>query len=139
MFWIFKFIPDWIWLVLLIWTVIGFLSSYLPLLKPYQLLLKIISGSLVAAIIFILGMLHSERAWQQAARELEQKVLEAETKSQQVNTVVQEKLVTRTKVIREQGQEVVKYIDREVTKYDKECIIPAEFVRAHNAAAEVSK
>lgn len=139
MFWIFKIIPDWSWWLLIIAGITGFLASYFPLLKPYKLLLKILSSTVILATIFVLGMLHSERAWQQAAAALEEKVAVAEAKSQQVNTVVEEKLVTRTKVVRERGEQVVKYIEREVSKHDSECVIPPEFIRAHNMAAEAPK
>ena len=44
--------------------------------------------------------------------------------------------------MREQGQRVIEYVDREVVKYDTkfvpggECEIPPEFVTAVNSAAE---
>ena len=56
--------------------------------------------------------------------------------------VVIEKVVTKTKVVKEKGQEVTKYVDREIVKYDVkfapggECEIPKEFIKAHNEAAK---
>lgn len=139
MFWIFKIFADWVWWLLLFAGIIGFLLSYFAPLKPYHLLLKIVGLVTVAVALFILGMLHADRTWQQAARELEAKVVAAEAKSQQVNEVVKEKLVTRTQVVRVRGEETVKYIDREVVKINSNCVVSPEFVQAHNTSTEPAK
>lgn len=139
MFWIFKIFPDWLWWLLLLAGIIGFLLSYLSLLKPYQVLLKNCGLAVVAAAIFILGMLYVDNTWKAAAQELERKVAELETKSQQVNEVIKEKIVTRTQVVKLRGDEIVKYIDREVAKTDVGCVISPEFIQAHNRAAEPPK
>jgi uncharacterized membrane protein len=139
MFWIFKIFADWVWWLLLLAGISGFCLSYLALLKPYQLLLKIAGLVVVAAALFVLGMLHADQTWQAAARELEAKVVAAEAKSQQVNEVVKEKLVTRTQVVRVRGEETVKYIDREVVKINSNCVVSPEFVHAHNTSTEPAK
>lgn len=139
MFWIFKIFADWIWWLLLLTGLSAFLLSYLGLLKPYQVLLKNCGLVVVAASIFILGMLYADNTWKLAAQELERKVVAAESQSQQVNEVVREKLVTRTQVVKVRGEDVIKYIDREVVKTDKGCVISPEFVSAHNRAAEPLK
>lgn len=84
-------------------------------------------------------MLYCDRTWQAAARELELKVAEAEAKSQQVNEVIRDRIVTRTQVVKLRGDDVVRYIDREVTKTDAGCVISPEFVQAHNRSAEPPK
>lgn len=139
MFFIFKIIPDWFWWLLLIAGLSGYFLSHLKLLKPYELILKIASPIAIAAAIFVLGMLYCDNAWKQAAQELQAKVDVAEAQSKTVNTEVQEKVVYKTKVVRERGAETVQYINREVVKYDTTCVIPTEFVAAHNRAAEPPK
>lgn len=139
MFFIFKIFPDWIWWLLLLAGITGFLLSYFAPLKPYQLILKISALVTIAIGIFILGMLYCDRTWQAAARELELKVAEAEAKSQQVNEVIRDRIVTRTQVVKLRGDDVVRYIDREVTKTDAGCVISPEFVQAHNRSAEPPK
>jgi hypothetical protein len=139
MFWIFKIFPDWLWPVLLVAAIIAFFASRLVPLKQYQLPVKIVSGILIALTIFICGLYHADQKWQQAARDLQAKVVAAEAKSQQVNEVVKEKLVVKTQIIKQQGKTVVEYIDREVVKHDTACVIPKEFIKAHNSAAETPK
>lgn len=93
----------------------------------------------VAATIFILGMLYCDNTWKAAAAELQAKVDIAEAQSKVVNTEVQEKVVYKTQVVRQRGADTVQYINREVVKYDTNCAIPLEFVNAHNRAAEAPK
>ena len=93
----------------------------------------------------MVGAIHNNNEWEARVKELEVKVKVAEEKSQQVNKKIVTKIVTKNKIIKEKGDEVVKYIDREVVKYDtkflpgNECEIPKEFIQAINKAAEIPK
>jgi len=139
MFWILEIFPPWIWWLLLIAGFSGyFLARFVPL-KSYNLLLKVISSVVVAAVIFIMGLLYADGVWQQAAKDLQQQVADAEAKSQQVNTVVQERVVTKTQIVKQRAAATVEYVVREVVKHDPSCVIPQEFVTAHNRAAEAPK
>lgn len=139
MFFIFKIVPDWFWWLLLLAGLSGYFLSHLKLLKPYEYILKIASPVLVAATIFILGMLYCDNAWKAAAAELQAKVDLAEAQSKVVNTEVQEKVIYKTQVVRQRGADNIQYITREVVKHDANCTIPPEFVNAHNRAAEAPK
>jgi hypothetical protein len=103
------------------------------------LLLKICGGAVVLSTIFIFGMLWSNNAWKQAAQTLQARVDVAEAKSQTVNETIRERVVYKTQVVRQRGEENTKYITREVVKYDTQCVIPPEFVQAHNTAAKAPK
>jgi hypothetical protein len=78
MFWIFKIFADWVWWLLLLAGIIGFCLSYLALLKPYQLLLKIVGLVTVAVALFVLGMLHADRTGQAAVPEHHERILRLE-------------------------------------------------------------
>ena len=136
MFLILEIFPDWIWWLGLLAGLSSFALAYLPLLKSYALLLKICGGVVVLSTIFIFGMLYTDATWRQAAAELQARVQVAEAKSQTVNETIRERVVYKTQVVRQRGEENTRYITREVTKYDNSCVIPPEFVQAHNAAAE---
>jgi hypothetical protein len=139
MFFIFKIFPDWIWWLVLIAGFFGYFLSHLIPVKIYALLSKTLSGILVAVGIFVLGMLYCDNTWKAAAADLQQKVAELEVKSQEANTVIKDRLVTRTQIIKVRGEDTVKYIDREVAKTDLGCVISPEFTQAHNRAAEPLK
>jgi uncharacterized membrane protein len=136
MFWILEIFPDWIWWVLLTAGLFSYFLSHLVPLKTYQLPIKIAGGTTVAAVIFILGLLYANGVWQQAAQELQAKVAIAEAKSQVVNEVIKERVVTKTQVVKQRGEATVEYITREVVKHNAGCVIPPEFINAHNRAAE---
>ena len=136
MFWILEIFPNWIWWVLLTAGLFSYFLSHLIPLKTYQLPIKIAGGTTVAAVIFILGLLYANGVWQQAAQELQAKVAIAEAKSQVVNEVIKERVVTKTQVVRQRGEATVEYITREVVKHNAGCVIPTEFINAHNRAAE---
>jgi hypothetical protein len=82
------------------------------------------------------GSIASNDAWQKKVDELKVKVAELEVKTSQENVKIVEKLVTKREYYRVKGDEVVKYVDREIVKYDESCKIPKEFVDAHNKAVQ---
>ena len=61
------------------------------------------------------------------------------------NVKIVEKVVKKLEIVRIQGAEVIKYVDREVIKYDTKfepggiCELPKEFFIAHNNAAKDSR
>lgn len=135
MFWIFKITPDFIWMLIPVVGLASLLLSKLSVLYLYKSMLSLCGTVVLTFGVFMLGMLYANNQWQQAARELQAKVEVAEAKSQVINEVVKERLVTKTQIVKQRGETVVKYIDREVVKLDENCKIPQEFVRAHNQAA----
>lgn len=139
MFFIFKIFPIWLWWLLTIGGILTFLCSYLPQVKPYQFILKILGLLVVTVGIFINGMLYADSTWKAAAAELEAKVAVAEAESKATNETIKEKIVLKTQIVKVRGTDNIQYIDREVIKYDNTCIIPKEFVDAHNRAAEPPK
>lgn len=139
MFFIFKITPDWIWWILPVLGLLGLFLSQLPSAKTYELLIKILSCTTIAAGIFILGMLYSDNTWNSAARDLKAKVVEVQAKSELVNAEIKERVVTRTQVVKVRGESIIQYVDREVTKSDVGCKVSSEFVSVHNQAAEQPK
>ena len=100
------------------------------------------SGSLNYCISSVIA---NEAKWQDKIAELQKKVNEAEVKSKETNIVIQEKIVTNTKIIKEKGKDIVSYIDREIVKkeeiikYIEQCPVPKEIINLHNQAAELNK
>jgi len=139
MFWILEIFPHWFWWLLLLAGFSGYFLAHLVPIKTYQLPIKIVGGVVVLAVIFTLGLLYANGVWQQAARDLQHKVEVAEAKSQQVNEVIKERVITKTQVVKQRGENTTEYITREVVKHDNSCVIPPEFVSAHNMAAKAPK
>jgi len=111
----------------------------LPFLAPYYQALRAISVLFLVGGIYLEGGYSAEMAWRERVREMEARVAQAEAESLEANKKLEKKSQEKIKVI--QGRQVVvkQYIDREVTKYDNQCVIPPAFVRAHNDSAEAPK
>jgi len=147
--WILSFIPDWFWTLVLIFGILGTLASwvlkFIPFIATYRLPIQVASIIALVVGVYFQGVIANEAKWQGKIAELQQKVAEAEVKSKETNIVVQEKIVTKTKVIKEKGKDIVNYIDREVVKkeeiikYIEQCPVPKEIIDLHNQAAELNK
>lgn len=86
--------------------------------------------------LFMSGAIHNNAEWEARVKELEVKLAQAEVQSQKANTEIVEKIVYKDKIIKQRGIDIVKVIERDVVKYDSQCVIPKEFIDVHNKAAE---
>ena len=99
----------------------------------------------IAIGTFMVGAIHDNEKWVARVKEMEEKVAASEVQSKEENVKIVTKLITKTQVIKTRGEDIVKYVDREVIKYDTkfapggECEIPKEFIKAINDAAEPPK
>lgn len=140
--WILQFLPYWIFYGLFIVGLLGFLATYLlkfipiPAIYVYRTPIQIVSLILVVFGVFMSGAIHNEETWQARVKELEVKLAEAEAESQKENTKIVEKIVYKNQIVKQRGEDIIRYIDKEVVKYDNQCVIPKEFVEAHNRAAK---
>lgn len=137
--WILQFLPNWIFYALFFIALAAFIITKFVKLLPQAQLIQ--AGSISAAFfsIFMIGAISNNDAWLARVKDLEVKVAEAEAKAATLNTDIVEKTVTKTQVVRERGKEIIKYVDREIVKYDTACVIPKDFVLIHNRAAEAPK
>jgi hypothetical protein len=147
--WILHLLPDafieWIVNIILIagalTTVSGFFVRFVPFVNTYRTPVQIAGIFLLTIGVYFKGGYSTEMAWRERVREVEEKVNAAEKLSATTNTQIITKFVTKTKVIREQGQDIVNYIDREVVrnqevvKFVENCPIPSVIIATHNAAA----
>ena len=137
--WILQFLPNWIFYLLLLAGVVGVLVTHFVKVLPNAQLIKLASIATILASIYMIGAISNNDAWLAKIKDLETKVAQAEAKSATLNTDIVEKVVTKTQIVKQRGEDIVKYIDREVVKYDTTCVIPKEFVLVHNRAAEAPK
>ena len=109
--------------------------TFIPLISRYRFPTQVIGILVFAGGSYLLGGFGIEQVWRERIKELEDKVKVAEEKSQQVNTVVKEKIVYKTKVIKQ--QEIV-YLDRikEVAvQIDAKCEVDSSAIDILNKAA----
>lgn len=126
-------------------TVIGFLLSAVPLIKKYRIAIQIVSLLILSLGLYLEGGLADNKIWQLRVAEVRVQLAEAETKSAKENIKIVERAVVKTRIVKERGADIIRYVDREVVKYDTKflpggiCEIPKEFIKAHNDAAEPPK
>jgi uncharacterized membrane protein len=147
--WILQWLPNWIFYAIFFAGLLGlvatFVMKFIPMVYMYRTAIQAVSVVLIVLGTYMAGAISNEEAWQARVKEMEAKVAEAEAKSQKVNVEVIEKVVKKTEYIKTRGQDIVKYIDKEIVKYDTkflpggQCEIPKEFIEAHNRAAEAPK
>ena len=137
--WILQFLPNWIFYALLLCSIAAFVATKFLSILPQAKLIQAASIAVAVISIYMVGAISNNDAWLARVKELETKVAEAEAKSATANTEIVEKTLVKTQVVRERGQDIIKYVDREIVKYDTTCVIPKEFVATHNRAAEAPK
>jgi hypothetical protein len=128
--------------------VIGLLATQFLKLTPislYKTPIQLVSIGLIVFGIFMSGAIYNNQTWVDKVQELEAKIKIAEEKSKQVNTDLNEKIVEKKIIIKEKGQDIIQYIDRdvikkeEIIKYIEMCPVPKEIVELHNKAARLDK
>lgn len=141
--WIFKFLPD---IFFHAFGVVGILAIFvsmflkrIPFVDNYYIPIRIIGFVVLGFGIFFEGALHNNAEWVARVKELEAKVAAAEVESKKENIKIVQKVVVKQQIVKERGEDIIKYVDREITKYDNTCVIPKEFVRAVNNAAQEVK
>jgi len=147
--WMLGLIPDWVWTTLLVGSVVGILSAWLlkriPFVSQYRFPIQAVSVASLLVSIWFISANSTNAVWEAKIKDLEDKVKLAEEAANTKNVEIQEKIVTKTTVIKEKGKTQIEYVDRvitqdkEVIKYIEQCPVPKAIIDAHNAAAEMNK
>jgi hypothetical protein len=112
------------------------LVTWIPLISQYKLPAELVGVVLLIAGSYLFGSHGTEMAWRERVKELEAKVKVAEEKSQQVNTVIETKIVEKIKIVKENV-----YVNREIIKevagkqLDAQCTLPRSTVSLHDSAS----
>jgi hypothetical protein len=147
--WILSFLPEWAFHLMLgigvLGTVAGFVLGMIPFIKQYVIPIRIISLLILILAVYLEGGLADNKIWEARVKEMEVKVAKAEAESAKENVKIVEKIVRKTQIVRIRGEDIVKYVEKEVVKYDEkfatggQCELPKEFIKAVNDAAEEPK
>jgi len=151
--WMIGLIPDamlnWIY-----WAIIaagitgvlaGWIGKWIPFYGNYVKILQPVGIVLLVLGVWLRGGYDVEMSWRAKVAEAEARVAAAEQKSQEINTVIEQKVVEKTKVIKGKTEYITQYLDREVVKkeeiikYIEQCPVPKEIIDIHNQAADLNK
>ena len=138
--WLLQLIPDgiFVWITYLLFAagvvlyVASKLVSWIPLIGQYRLPAELVGVvALVIAAYFYGGISYREQI-----AEMKQRIKIAEEKSQQVNTVIETKIIEKVKVVKQNV-----YITREIVRdtagrqLDAQCSLPRSTVSLHDSAS----
>jgi uncharacterized membrane protein len=146
--WIISFLPNWVFHLLLtagiLGTIAGFVLGMIPLIQKYIFPIRIISILLLSFSLYIEGGLSNEESWQLKVKEVEAKLAQKEVQSQAETVKIVEKVVTKIAYIKTKGQDIIRYLDKEVVKdnevikYIENCpAIPQVILKSVNEAATI--
>jgi hypothetical protein len=142
--------------------ILGFFLGKIPFVAQYKLPIQIASIIVFCSGLYWYGGYSVEMSWRERVAEMEEKVRQAEIKSDAANKEIQNRLVEKTKVVREKGKLQIEYVNRlvkgdtveivrdmsederkqflakqkELQDAVKNCPIPRVIVEEHNKAAE---
>lgn len=145
MLWILQFLPDWVYYGILGLGLVGLVITYflrfipIPAIYMYKTPIQLVSVFMIAFGVYMSGVIANENKWKERVAQLEKEYAESQVKSEKVNTEIVTKYITKREVIREKGEEQIRYIDREITKYNEICRLPKEVITVHNQAAKAPK
>jgi len=142
--WILSLIPDslfvWITYILMIagagLYVASKLVKWIPLMGQYKLPEELIGILVLLFGTYLFGGYGVEMSWRDKVRELEEKVKAAETKSQEVKIQIQEKIVYKTKVVKEKETVYVDRIKEIAKEVDAKCEVDPRVIEQLNKASE---
>ena len=138
--WLLQLVPDsiFVWITYLLFAaglvlyVASKLVSWIPLIGQYRLPAELMGVfALVIAAYFYGGISYREQI-----AEMKQRVRIAEERSQQVNTVIETKIIEKVKVVKQNV-----YITREIVRdtagrqLDAQCSLPRSTVSLHDSAS----
>ena len=142
--WMLSLIPDslfiWVTYILMSIGVILYVASklvaWIPLIKQYKLPAELIGVAGMVLGAFLFGGYGVEMSWRDKVRQLEEKIKIAESKSQEVKIQIQEKIVYKTKVVKERETVYVDRIKEIAKEVDAKCEVDPRIVEQLNNAAE---
>lgn len=116
--------------------VINRIMRWFPPLARWVNVAQVVSAVVLLAGVYFKGSFQTEADWRAKVADAEAKVAKAEQEAKDANVALEKKSREKVKVI--QGKELIvkQYIEKEVTKYDNTCPVPAPVVKALNAAAK---
>jgi len=123
---------------LLSFFVINKILRLVPGFAKYYRISQIASVAVLTLGVYLWGGYSMELAYQDRVADLEKQLAQAKEDSKKVNTVVETKVVTQTKVIKERGETIIQQVDK-IIPVEKDCSVPKEVIEVHNEAARMNK
>ena len=137
--WILGWLPSWffyiVWAAGMLAIMVSWFIWFIPLINRYRFPIQAIGVVVFGIGAFLSGGVGVNELWQARVAELEQKVKEAEEKSQQVNTEIRTVYVDKVKVVHDTQvviQEKIKEVEKRI---DADCKVDQSAIDLLDRAA----
>jgi len=141
--WMFSIIPDavlnWVyWFIIALGVTgmfAGWFGKFIPMYGRYIGFIKPVGIALVILGVWLRGGYDTELAWRTKVAEAEAKVVAAEAKSKETNTVIQTQYRDKVKTVKEVQVVIQERIVKEAAQMDAECKVDSSAISILNQAA----
>lgn len=131
-------------LTILSFFVLNKILRLIPGLASYHTIIQVVSVLILAAGLYFKGGYTTEMMWREEVARVQAELEQAKNKAQEKVVEIQEKVVYKDRIVKEKGQTLIQYIDREVVKreeiikYIENCPVPNDFIDLHNEATKLN-
>jgi hypothetical protein len=142
--WAMSLVPDalFVWITYLLFGVgcVLFVASklvqWIPMIASYKLPAELLGVLLLVVGAYMAGRWTTDELWRDRVKQMQDVVAQAEARSREVNTIIETKVVTKIKVVKETVY-ANKEIIREVAgaQLDSQCTLPVSTVVLHDSAS----
>jgi hypothetical protein len=115
---------------------ISWFITIIPFINRYRFPIQVIGVAALTVGAYMTGGYGVQMMWKQRVEEVQAKLAAAEAKSQEVVTVIQEKIVYKTKVVHDVQTKIQEKIIRDAAIIDAECKVPRVAIDDINQSAE---
>jgi signal transduction histidine kinase len=137
--WILKFLPDFIFHLILLLGIAGLVASFvlkfIPFISQYRLPIQVVGAVLVVIGLYMAGAIANESAWQARVDELNLKIARAEAQSAEANTQLASKLAAKQREIQAVQEDARNRIRQNAAAMDSVCKVPSEVISILNDTA----
>ena len=116
--------------------VVSWILKRIPFVSQYNFPIHVLGITLTVAGVWYSGMRESQTVWEARLKDMTAQVQIAEAKSQEINTVIETKIVERVKIVKDTkhaNKETAKLIARQL---DDRCVVPESTVVLINSASQ---
>jgi len=115
--------------------IIDYIIYRIPFLLPFRFIIKFISTIILLVGVYFAGAYVTELVWKERVAEVQMRVAIAEAKSHEVNTIIQEKVVQKIKVVEKKVIVNHNIIEKHKEIINAECKIPDIAFKIYNISA----
>ena len=139
MMWLLSLLPDFVYHLLLVISIVAFAASYflkmIPCVSATAEVVRIISLAVMIFAVWMEGGIANEAKWKARVAELEIKVAAAEKAAAEANGKIETVYVDRVRVVKEVQYVVQARIAKDAARIDLTCRVDPEAIDILNQAA----